>query len=1414
MARSTRFAARPFEFSRKVHRKKPTRLLSRKAQRLNLESLEDRWLLAANVVTDQLDYAPGETAQIVASDFAVGETVRFQVLHTDDTPNTGGGHEPWLVTDGVMGDFDGDGSIEGDLDGVADGNIHTTWYVNPDDSADAAFELTATGLSSGFIATHAFTDSVSFTGTPSVSSSSSSRSSATLSNHTVPAGTDRLLMVTVLTRGDEDVSSITFDGQAFTQAIERDGGDDDETAVEIWYLKLGTSASSTTDDVVVNFSSNVDPSYVRADNLAGVDQAMPIGATAGAFGNDDDVSVNVTTTTAGSLIYGAVAMYGGDTDPFETGSGLTQLFDTATGTSTGSFGTADIGVWGAFRIASMPGTYNFSAEANNGDDYAAGVIEIRMTQVAPEMPAINVVKRVNGNDANTTGTGPTLAAGGSATFTYSVTNTGNVSLSNVVIVDDNGTPGIAGDNFSPAFTGGDTNSNGRLDLTETWTFSATRTVVAGQYTNIATASGRSPGNTTVNDTDPANYFGAAPGINIIKKVNGLDANSASGPIIPVGSVASFTYQISNTGNIVLGSIAVVDDHGTPGNMADDFSPAYQSGDANSNGRLDLGETWTYVATHTVVVGQYANTGKVTGSVAATGQTASDTDVAHHFGKAAPEILTLAITSPINENGTATLSGTYIHDGLFSSHQLDIDWDGDGQYDQTVTVSGGSFSVSRQFLDDNPTGTAGDTHSVNVRLREDPEFHVIFGGQTITALYSELDTHMQSALDAEDFIAVDSILGAQELGTQLMPNGPQSDIGSASLTVSNVAPEILSLSITTPINEGGTATLTGTFTDVGTLDTHELDIDWDGDGDYDQTIAVTGGSFSIGHQFLDDNPTGTASDTHNVNVRLRDDDHFDPEVVIFFENATISVHCSELGTYLDSAIESADVLAIESIVSAIAACREMGAGVGFDAASVSLTVNNIAPELLTLSITTPIYVNDTAALSGTYSDIGSLDTHLLDIDWDGNGSYDQTVAVTGGSFSVGHTFTTAGNFTVSTRLRDDDTGSNTASVELVVRNRPIIVLAPDKGNTSKPIVKVLNQETGKIVSQFYAYEGKFLGGVQVATGDMTGDGIDEIIVAPGQGRVGEVRVFTQQGVELTQFRVQPYGSKYVGGVEVAVGDVNGDGRSDIVTATKTGRPDIRVFYNHFSPANPWGDAIADAPSKQLYAFSSKFKGGADVAVADMGTFYNGVIYDAYTPDGKSEIIVGNGPGMQSTIDVYDVSAAPKIVDTILPLSSSFKGGITLSTARVNGDAIPDIIVAAGNGGGSVVETWSGLVNDAHDVRLSAFSAFGDLASRNMPVHATALDTTGDGIADLLAVVQGTNGTSNQVRYFKPNGTLHGARYGLMGPWNIASLSNVDLLLPINTFADVEAKDDVYTEIGTQTTPPTVTKAAKKAAKKKK
>lgn len=114
-----------------------------------------------SVSTDLDDYAPGSTAEITATGVAVGGTVTFEIDHVsgpgedgvygtaDDTivELGGDGHDSWTVTDGGAGD----------LDGEANGTVVTSWYVNPDDSLDETFLLSADdGVNTAY---YSFTDS-------------------------------------------------------------------------------------------------------------------------------------------------------------------------------------------------------------------------------------------------------------------------------------------------------------------------------------------------------------------------------------------------------------------------------------------------------------------------------------------------------------------------------------------------------------------------------------------------------------------------------------------------------------------------------------------------------------------------------------------------------------------------------------------------------------------------------------------------------------------------------------------------------------------------------------------------------------------------------------------------------------------------------------------------------------------------------------------------------------------------------------------------------------------------------------------------------------------------------------------------------------------------------------------------------
>ena len=126
---------------------------------------------------------------------------------------------------------------------------------------------------------------------------------------------------------------------------------------------------------------------------------------------------------------------------------------------------------------------------------------------------------------------------------------------------------------------------------------------------------------------------SAPAIAIIKYTNGQDADEAPGPVVQVGSAVTWTYEVTNKGNVPLSAVKVTDDSGTPDEPADDFSAAYVGGDANGNGVLDQGEVWKYKAFGIAIAGQYENWATIEGTSPA-GVKVTDRNPSHYLGSSA------------------------------------------------------------------------------------------------------------------------------------------------------------------------------------------------------------------------------------------------------------------------------------------------------------------------------------------------------------------------------------------------------------------------------------------------------------------------------------------------------------------------------------------------------------------------------------------------------------------------------------------------------------------------------------------------------------------------------------------------------------------------------------------------------------
>ncbi|MHC5144858.1 MAG: DUF7507 domain-containing protein [Planctomycetota bacterium] len=199
----------------------------------------------------------------------------------------------------------------------------------------------------------------------------------------------------------------------------------------------------------------------------------------------------------------------------------------------------------------------------------------------PAVPAIDIQKTPDLQ---------TVESGANADFTITVTNTGNVDLTDVIVSDP----------WAPDCN----NIIGDLAASDSVTYNCTVTNVTEDFTNIACVAGMAD-QTTVTSCDDADVVVVAiPGIEILKKPDLQVLESGGGD-------ATFTIIVTNTGNVDLTDVTVTDP------LAPDCN--------NLIGDLAAGESFVYDCTVTNVTEDFTNTATVTGTV--NGSEVSDSDTA-------------------------------------------------------------------------------------------------------------------------------------------------------------------------------------------------------------------------------------------------------------------------------------------------------------------------------------------------------------------------------------------------------------------------------------------------------------------------------------------------------------------------------------------------------------------------------------------------------------------------------------------------------------------------------------------------------------------------------------------------------------------------------------------------------------------
>jgi hypothetical protein len=292
----------------------------------------------------------------------------------------------------------------------------------------------------------------------------------------------------------------------------------------------------------------------------------------------------------------------------------------------------------------------------------------------------------------------------------------------------------------------------------------------------------------------------------------------------------------------------------------------------------------------------------------------------------------------------------------------------------------------------------------------------------------------------------------------------------------------------------------------------------------------------------------------------------------------------------------------------------------------------------------------------------------------------TLAASGtATFTITETFaqTTTGTVNTvatvgaATNAFDPNSANNTATASTSVIALDLIAVGAGAGGG--PQVKVYNQD-GSLRLNFYAYDTSYHGGVTVATGDITGDGVPDIVTGSAEGS-SNVKVFDgTTGAQIASFFAFP---GFTGGVNVAVVD-----NEVVVGAGPGGGPIVAGF------------TIANGVATQafsFFAFDSSFRGGSTVggagtnlavgagvgggpnvkvfdfpSLTQVSSFYafpvgsvDGVSVAVGTTGGQPSVVVGAGPGSTPVVNTFVISTTA-LANSVLAYDQGFSGGVQVAT----------------------------------------------------------------------------------------------------------------------------------------------------------
>jgi len=236
----------------------------------------------------------------------------------------------------------------------------------------------------------------------------------------------------------------------------------------------------------------------------------------------------------------------------------------------------------------------------------------------------------------------------------------------------------------------------------------------------------------------------------------------------------------------------------------------------------------------------------------------------------------------------------------------------------------------------------------------------------------------------------------------------------------------------------------------------------------------------------------------------------------------------------------------------------------------------------------------------------------------------------------------------------------AAADLEGTGKADIILSPDVGGGAR--IQILSYANGALTLKanfFGIADPNFRGGARVAVGDLNGDGHPEVIVGAGFGGGPRVAVYDGKSLFSVPVGTTPpelFNDFYAfpgtdastlrNGVFVAAGDVNGDGKADLVFGGGPGGgPRVFVLDGAALAAGNLAAAYA-APVANFFAFDSTQRGGVRVAVKDIDG------------DGKADVVVGSGQNTPAQVETFLAktlpaggSGTPPVFQTVSPFGGA-------------------------------------------------------------------------------------------------------------------------------------------------------------------